>query len=64
VSGRHSRPAGDRCTCPNSQITHTCSRLMGKQNHNYDETLMQTQTAPLPRVISKSVDTPPPAVGD
>lgn len=64
MSGKHSRSTGDRCTCPNTQLTHTCSRLNGKQNHNYDETEMQTQTTPMQRVSGKSVDIPPPIVGD
>jgi hypothetical protein len=62
MSGKHSRPVGGRCTCTNDQITHTCSLLSGKSNHNYDENATQTQAAPMRRV--NSVDSPPPEVSE
>jgi hypothetical protein len=62
VSGRHTLAGGDECHCPDTQIRHTCGKLGGKSNHNYDENAAQAQTAPLPRV--NSVDWPPPSAGD
>jgi hypothetical protein len=60
MSGKHSQPSSDRCTCPATQVTHTCVRLDGKQNHNYDENAAQIQIAPIRQV--RSVGKPPPAV--
>lgn len=62
MSGRHTLADDDDCHCPNTQITHTCGKLHGKPNHNYDENDAQAQTAPLPTV--KPVDQPPPSVRD